>query len=151
MDLKFTKVTPQKFIAKLLPLMGPLDTIASVSQEYVNTSNVRAKFALECELKVIKKYQSLGYELLYHRKKYDGVEVDIILYHQIFGVVLLEVKSNRADWGVHERVNATQLKRLYSVYLKIRNVVGSNVDARILLVGKSWQEHKLVDLISSSH
>jgi hypothetical protein len=79
------------------------------------------------------------------------VEVDIILYHPRFGVVLMEVKSNRAAWGVHERLSATQLKRLYSVYLKIRAVVGSNnVDARILLIGEKWEEHKLTDLITSS-
>lgn len=85
---------------------------------------------------------------MYHRKKWNGIEIDIIFYHEKFGLVVMEVKSNRAGWSVHERLNHVQIFRLYRVYLSLLANLDCVVDVRVLLVGRTWEEHRLTDLIN---
>lgn len=70
-----------------------------------------------------------------------------MFFHSREGIVLCEVKSNRAGWSLSERLTRHQIERLYSVYLKIRGLVGEPVAFKVVTVGDMLSEYDLKDLI----
>lgn len=76
-----------------------------------------------------------------------NVEVDLVFFHPREGIVLCEVKSNRAGWSLQDRLTRRQIARLYSVYLKLHSVVGPSLQFQVVTVGDVLEIYDLRDLM----
>lgn len=122
MDLKNTKATRPKHIAKPSKSQNHAFTTEKPSAALKNTSKTTSKFherGLLAENHVRQFFLSRGWSISSERTKFDGVEVDIIVEKEKRRV-LLEVKYLDDSWRVFERVGTKQIQRLKYVLLGMR-------------------------------
>lgn len=99
-----------------------------------NTFNLRAKHALECELAAAKYLITKKYQLLWHRREIHGVEIDFLFWHEKYNLVLIEVKSNGANWSLSDRLKLEQLRRLKHTQMYLEGRLKFKVHMQIVVL-----------------
>jgi Holliday junction resolvase-like predicted endonuclease len=140
--LQNTKVTEPKSIEQPWPNLEPHQSTASLSRVSVpNTAYEKGLFAEEL---VIQYFKQRGFQLICHRKKFAGVEVDLV-FMQNGTYVAVEVKSVRGQFENYQRVTRSQVHRLKRTFQTMIENTEKEFDLYVAFVDLERQTLELLD------
>ena len=95
-----------------------------------------------CESLVLNKYLREGYSFVGKNQKIFGVEVDLILFKEIF--FFIEVKSLSDESNMSFRLTNRQRDRLHYAQVEYSSQVGALVETHVCFVSKKKKIYSLL-------
>lgn len=72
--------------------------------------------------------------------------MDLLFWHPTEGLVLVEVKSNKAEWSLQDRVKVAQLKDIQRVRIATEHMLQHPVVVKLAMVSsREVMSHNLED------
>lgn len=125
--------------------MGPAISIEKLSLESKSTSSY--EYGLHCEEKVRGHYESLGYDLLFHRLKTPFSEIDLVFSKGELRI-LVEVKSSADGFWGNIRVGHRQKARLRRAYRYLLSSWKLEMEFHLALVDRNGHVEVLKEFLS---